>query len=335
MNREIFEKKLREHFPNENYLIIYAGINSSDISKIQCLNCKKIIETNTGELLRKRRRYICADCNHIRNDTKKNRETLQNILKEKATNIEFFMKKQSKNGNLGDKVRFKCNKCQRINELWVANLIKRNNCECMYCTGERINKDHIIFSQEMQEKFPNKFTLLTDYINAKTNIKVRCNDCGFIRTVKPTTIIRNGYCPKCGKNKSTGEQKIEQWLIQNSIIYERNKYFKDWDIGLHYFDFFLPDLNLVIEYNGRQHYVYIEHFHKNYDNFLYRQNKDLIKKKEALDKGLNYLSIKYVVLKDIDIILQKTIGSTTIPQGSRGKCLEIESIHKDEDIVWT
>ena len=97
MNIEKFTQKMEEKFSNENYSIIYAGKNSYENSKIKCLNCGKIIIVNTGELFRKRRKLLCKDCYYIRQDTIKNREIIIKKLENKAVNIEFFMKKQSKN----------------------------------------------------------------------------------------------------------------------------------------------------------------------------------------------------------------------------------------------
>lgn len=335
MTKEKFMEKMEQKFLEENYKVIYAGKNSSEDSIIQCLDCNKKIHINTGELFRSRRKCVCSSCNSIRKDTQKNRELIQQKLEGRAYNIEFFMKKQSKNGNKGDTVRFTCLKCHFINEYFVGNLIRNNSdCRCQYCNKQGNYRDDIIFLQELNEKFPNKYTLLTSYVNTKKDIRVRCNICGFIRDVKPNNLIRNGYCPKCGKNNSHGEEQILNWLKEKNIKVETQKYFKDWNIGLHYFDFYLPEYNLIIEYHGKQHYEYNPFFHRNYEEFSYRKEKDSIKKETALNYGINYLSIKYTNYNHINVILEK-ISSTTIPQGSRGKCLEIETFRKEEDIVWT
>lgn len=335
MTIENFNKKMAEKFVEEDYTIIYAGKNSSENSIIKCNTCGRKIIVNTGELFRKRRKHICSKCYYLRRDTQANREYIYKKIQDRAYNIDFFMKKQSQNGNRGDVVRFTCKKCDYVNEFFVSNLLKNNsNCECQRCSGQKIYKDDIIFRQELEEHFPNKFTLLSPYESANKDIKVRCNTCNFIQSIKPPTLLRNGYCPKCGKIKSSGEAIIAKWLDDKKIFYERQKYFKNWDIGIHYFDFYLPDYNLVIEYQGKQHYEYNPFFHKTEENFLYRQKKDLGKKEKALAEGINYLSIKYTNYCHLTEILEKVIGSTTIPIGSRGKCLEIEAFRKEEDIVW-
>lgn len=338
MTKEQFEKRMKEKFSNENYEIIKAGRINKDISVLKCLSCGKIIEVNTGELFRSRRKYVCGKCSAgPRKDTLKNREIIKEKLKDKGKDIEFFMKKQSQNGNFGDAVRFTCLSCGEVNEYFVGNLIKYNSkCECSHCTGAKNRKNEQDFLRELENKYPNKFTLLNHYENVGTNLLIKCNDCGFVRKVKPTILLKAGYCPKCGKEVSIGEKVIREWLESHNIYYEPQKYFKDWQIGVHYFDFYIPDFNLVIEFHGRQHYEFVEHFHKTLENFEYRKNKDKLKEEAALNHGINYLSFKYVVLDDIPKYLNKIASSTTISNESRGKYLEIDSVFdKDEDIVWS
>ena len=219
MTKEQFLEKINKKFADENFSIIYMGKNSSENSIIKCLDCNRKITVNTGELFRSRRKHICSKCYYLRKDTQINRDKVLTLLKDKAYNIEFFMKKQSKNGNKGDCVRFTCLKCDYINELWVYGILRSNQCNCQRCSGQRKDKDDIIFSQELNELYPNKFTILVPYKDVKTDIRVRCNNCGFIRNVKPSALIRSGFCPKCGKNKSIGENFISNAWIEYCYKY--------------------------------------------------------------------------------------------------------------------
>lgn len=332
MTEEQYMKKINEQFSHENFEVIQWGENSYATSIIKCLDCGRVISINTGELFRKRRKNICSSCHGgMRKDTLKNREKVMEFLKDKATDIEFFMKKQSKNGNPGDRVRFKCNKCGGINEIWVANLVSETHkhAGCVFCSGSKNRKNSDTYEFELRNKWGKKFTLLSDYVDAHTKIKVRCNNCGFIRLVTPIALMRNGVCPKCDCSMSSGEVLISKWLIDHGINYESQKYFPDFDIGLHYYDFYLPDFNLVIEFHGIQHYEFNSFFHKTEDEYNERCIKDCQKKEAALQHGLNYISIKYTLKDDLEEVLNHYISSTTIPQGSRGKCFEIESLPTD------
>lgn len=74
-------------------------------------------------------------------------------------------------------------------------------------------------------------------------------------------IIDRG-CPKC--NKSHGEKFIENFLNKRNLEYV-SQYPINIDktinsSGKAHIDFYIPSLNLAIEYNGIQHYKPVERF---------------------------------------------------------------------------
>lgn len=54
---------------------------------------------------------------------------------------------------------------------------------------------------------------------------------------------------------SKGEEKIAKILALNGIQYEREKSFVKLRNGKLRFDFFIPSINTILEYDGRQHFV--------------------------------------------------------------------------------
>lgn len=324
MEQDRFDKKLRDKFPNEHYIVIHYGENSSKNTVIRCLDCGRHIEVNTGELFRARRKHICSKCHYKRKDTEKN----ESIIKEKLAvsncyDIEFYM--EESNGIRHHMVHYRCGKCKRLNTKRVPNLL-RQTYNCGYCEGNKQSKDTDTFISQMQNKFGDSFSLISEYENAKTSIRVKCNKCGFIRDVKPNTFLMSGYCPKCGDKSSHGEKVIATFLEDRGIDFETQKYFKDWGIGVHYFDFYIPKFNLVLEYHGRQHYEFVDYFYKDLNSFIYRKEKDKKKLEGAIAHKLNYVSISYKLYNNLSSILNCIFNSTTIPEGSRAKRLEIETI---------
>ena len=84
------------------------------------------------------------------------------------------------------------------------------------------------------------------------------------------------------------------------------------------------------------HYKFVPHFHSTLERFNLLKENDLLKEEECKYNGYNYLAIPYTYENKLNRILNNLFGSTTIPQGSRGKSLEIDSIYLlDEDIVWS
>jgi ssDNA-binding Zn-finger/Zn-ribbon topoisomerase 1 len=103
--------------------------------------------------------------------------------------------------------------------------------------------------------------------------------------------LRGSGCPKCKSSK--GELIINSLLTDYNIEYYTEYKFKD----LIYksklkCDFYLLKFNLVIEYNGEQHYQPNEFFggKKGFDRTVER---DKIKKQYCLDNGINYEIIRY------------------------------------------
>jgi very-short-patch-repair endonuclease len=102
---------------------------------------------------------------------------------------------------------------------------------------------------------------------------------------------RGQGCPNC--NMSKGERKIETFLLKNNIIFEKQKTFKDCKYKkLLYFDFYLTNFNLCIEFDGRQHYENVEIFG---GEKALKKNKirDHIKDKYCEKNNIKLIRIKY------------------------------------------
>lgn len=63
-------------------------------------------------------------------------------------------------------------------------------------------------------------------------------------------------------------------------------------------DFFIPDLPLLIEVHGEQHYKYIKHYHKSETEFLLAQKNDLIKKEWCLINEIAYVELPFNKAKE-------------------------------------
>lgn len=74
--------------------------------------------------------------------------------------------------------------------------------------------------------------------------------------------FRGCGCPKC--NESKGEKFITNWLSAKNINfisqYKINIDTKINQSGYAFIDFYLPDYNIFIEYNGKQHYTIVNKF---------------------------------------------------------------------------
>lgn len=56
----------------------------------------------------------------------------------------------------------------------------------------------------LDKGFEQKVTLISQYINRRTNIRLRCEDCGFEWETLPVSVLYDNYihkCPSCGVKK--------------------------------------------------------------------------------------------------------------------------------------
>jgi hypothetical protein len=90
------------------------------------------------------------------------------------------------------------------------------------------------------------------YVRSKTKIEWECLNCKYVWGTQPRSIVVMGTgCPKCARGKN--ENRVGEALQTLGI--ENKKIRIDLSIGKRlYPDYFLPQFNTIIEYNGQQHY---------------------------------------------------------------------------------
>ena len=116
-------------------------------------------------------------------------------------------------------------------------------------------------------------------------------DCGNTTDLL-TNVLKSGRTQSCGCiNYSIGEQNIELLLKENNISYIKE--FKFNDLGLYRFDFYLPEYNRLIEFDGKQHFQECGGAWDTDDSLKQRQERDKIKNQYALDNNIDLIRIPY------------------------------------------
>lgn len=146
-------------------------------------------------------------------------------------------------------------------------------------------------------------------VSGNHKVEIICPIHGKFYQTKSAHVHGQG-CPKC--NQSHGENKIDCFLKYHNIKYIRqykirigNSLFSINNVKV---DFYLPNNNLIIEYNGEQHYMFIKHFHKDYETFIRKQTeRDLNLKKWCKSNNVKLLIISYKQYDKIDKILLKEL----------------------------
>jgi len=174
-----------------------------------------------------------------------------------------------------------------------ANVLKLTQEE----VEEKILRQCKIMNYEINKPFV--------YENTRTlSLEIKCNKCNHIWNVKLNNFISHkSGCPKC--NTSKGENKIETILKEKNIQYETQKIFYGCiDKGFLKFDFYLPNINTCIEFDGEQHFKSFKFFGGK-EKLKQNKKRDEIKNQYCLENNIDLIRIPYYEFDNIEEILKR------------------------------
>ena len=190
--------------------------------------------------------------------------------------------------------------CKRHDILWTSypdNILRGIGCK--ECGNEKARdkniKSHDQYIADLYVVNPD-IEVVNEYQGANIHILHRCKIDGYIWPAKPANILFGKGCPQC--NESKGERQIRQWLNRYGMVYVYQKTFVDCkDLRVLPFDFYIPEYNWCIEYDGEQHFRPVV-FDGNGDEWALQQFEkttyhDSIKNKYCHEKNIHLLRIPY------------------------------------------
>lgn len=203
-------------------------------------------------------------------------------------------------------------KCVIDGYVWSAtpgNILKGSGCPMCASEKQKLRqmKSHDDYVAQVAVINPN-IDVIDQYIGAEIKILHKCKIDGHEWHVLPSNILSGHGCPVC--NASRGEREIINYLIKHNIIYIPQYTFdKCKNKKMLPFDFYLPDYNICIEYDGEQHYRPVDYFGGEC-GFKQRQYNDSIKTTYCQLHGIQLLRIKYD--QDVGIELNKFFNNTKL-----------------------
>jgi len=220
----------------------------------------------------------CPKC-IIRKPVKLNDDFLRKIKNNGIDIIEY-------NGYRKDS-KFKCEK-HGIFDKKFENVKKYGCTECYNEKQKIINK--LDFIKNSKNKWMGIIDFDYDnmiYNGMRNKMKIYSNETGWIEQNAQNHL--NGFLPK----SSSGELVIKHILEKLNINYVEQKTFEDCkNIIKLRFDFYLPEINTCIEFNGIQHYKPIDFFGGN-DRFRKQIINDNIKIDYCKDNNIKLIIISY------------------------------------------
>ena len=241
--------------------------------------------------------------------------------KKRLTKEEFIEKAKQVHGDRYDYLKVNyvnwktkvCIICPEHGEFWQIPNNHLNKKGCPKCADIQRNN----FKRSNLESFIKKSKIVHNnfYIYDKSIykgcfdlIEIICPNHGIFWQT-PSNHLKGEGCPFCRKSK--GELKIESWLKNKNIIFISQKSFDNCrgKKRLLIFDFYLPEYNICIEYDGEQHFkpFRFKNQIKSLELFKKLKINDEIKNKYCKNNNIKLIRISYKNFNKIDKILKNEL----------------------------
>lgn len=188
--------------------------------------------------------------------------------------------------SIKDKIHVICKEHGTFTTSIKNHLYQKRGCnDC-----RKLGLDNFIRKSNVIHNDKYDYKLIKEYNNNKEKVNIICKEHG-VFTQKIDLHLFGQGCPVCRESK--GEKIIRNYFISNNIEYISQKTFDDCKYKRKLpFDFYLPDYDICIEYNGRQHYEEVGVF-GGIKELKKQIIKDRIKKDYCESNNIKLISIKY------------------------------------------
>jgi very-short-patch-repair endonuclease len=265
--------------------------NFYDYSMVEYINNKtkvKIICPIHDEFLKRPNDHLngvgCSKC------SKKYMDTKYFIEKSDEIHKGFYDYSMVEYINNKTKVKIICPIHDEFSQL-PGDHMKKHGCPDCVQLKKKTTKQ---FIKEAIEIYGDKYNFsLVEYINSMTKVKIICPVHGEFMITPNNFLSKNNGCPDCNNKRSKGELEIKNFLLEKNIKFKEQKTFEGCVFKYKLkFDFYLPDYNLCIEYDGQQHFEKYR-FEKDDTKLKIRQQRDQTKNEYCKNNNINLLRIKY------------------------------------------
>lgn len=185
-----------------------------------------------------------------------------------------------------------------------------NGYGCPIC-GNNLKKTTKQFIEGAKEKHTDRYNYSkVKYVDAHTKVCIICLKHGeFWQT--PNNHLNGSGCPHCNsENKIKKEEEITNMLRERKINFLSQKTFEwlKYKKNL-YLDFYLPQYNCAIEYQGEQHFKSVERFGGEKD-FEIRKTRDEVKRILCEKHGVKIFYLRGKInFKEINHYINETSRS--------------------------
>lgn len=294
---------IKEYILRNSKVTLISKVYDKARSKLEFkCECGNLFKTSWDTFIRKNVRQ-CNICG-FKNSAKKQKlshQEFEELVKEKLGE-DYRIIGEYKNSHAYIEIYHE--KCDKIWTTTRSRILKGHKCgNC--CISKKLSNED--FLNKLKDIHGDTYIPLEEYVNSETQIKFIHKKCGkeFKRT--PYSLFKNNHewCPYC--KQSQGCTDIENWLIFNNIKFIKEYKFSECKhIRPLPFDFYLPDFNICIEFDGEQHIKNNNFFGKR-SNLEITQKRDKIKDDFCFNEGIVLIRIPYRDKSNISKILNNLI----------------------------
>jgi rubrerythrin len=295
------KEKIEEIISKSKYNLINI-ITIGDEGKITVSSIEGyVLDTQINDILRSDKHMFFS---------KKNPHTINNIKLWCKINYKLFILVSKNYYKSRDNLTWKCLKCDNEFEMsW--NTIMKNLFGCPYCSGRKasIHNNLLITNSELSKQwdYEKNYPIRPEDVLPNTTKKYWwiCDNCNYNWIKSVHNRNQKIPCPNCKMSK--GEHAIKSFLEDNNIKYlYEHKFNNCKNIKKLRFDFYLPEHNKCIEYQGEYHYKVLDGISN--ENILNKQKKcDNIKKDFCKIENIDLLEIPHWEYKNIKNILSEKL----------------------------
>ena len=329
---DIFERTLANMSSSKRFICVKCSKELGVKNRIETYeNIKDIIEKENYLLLSKKEDYknkqsklllkcpkghvyevVCANflsgnrCVKCYNERTKERLTIPytDIVRFINSICYKLLTKEIDYVNTKSKISVECSN----GHVYTTNINKlKNGRRCAICSRKKAGEKSRV-SYEDRLKYVEKFgyCLLTPKEEFTVTNKKYLFKCpkGHIYQANLSDFMQGCRCPICKVSK--GESAIKEILEKYNINFKEQYKFKECKFYSELpFDFYLPDYNTCIEYDGKQHFEIVNSW-GGFEGFIDRTIRDSIKNIYCRNNKINLIRIPYFKFKEIEnIILNK------------------------------
>ena len=272
---------------NPNLEVIEKYVTAKVKIKHKCLKHNVFFDIDPDHALRGRGCKLCEG-EHKSSVQIKQLDKYKQDLLIKNPNVEIIGE------YLGARVKT-AHRCKLHNIIWdISPDVALRGCGCEMCKLEKISEKNSLSHEQYMKRLQdiNPYIIPLDkYTIGSVKIMHKCLVCGYEWLVVPFSILSGSGCPQC--YMSHGERAISIYLKEHNINYSSQHTFDDCKYKYVLpFDFYLPDYNVCIEYDGGQHFKPVKWFGGE-EGFRKTQERDEIKTQYCKNNNIPLLRIRY------------------------------------------